>query len=72
MNALPQWVLRWKNQAAKPRCKGNTSSRRKAATSQANEMSGFTSAMTRQRNGTTSQARLPGIGEDVKKTFGFE
>ena len=44
--------------------------------------SGFTSAMKRQRNETTSQARLPGIGEDVptsfhyavarKKTFGFE
>jgi len=30
------------------------------------------SAMKRQRNETTSQARLPGIGEDVKKTFGFE
>jgi len=28
--------------------------------------------MKRQRNETTSQARLPGIGEDVKKTFGFE
>ena len=34
--------------------------------------SGFTSAMKRQRNETTSQARLPGIHEDVKKTFGFE
>ena len=65
-------VLNKRNQAAKPRCKDNTSSRRKAETSQANEMSGFTSAMKRQRNETTSQARLPGIREDVKKTFGFE
>ena len=39
---------------------------------QLHKRSGFTSAMKRQRNETTSQARLPGIGEDVKKTFGFE
>ena len=39
---------------------------------QLHKRSGFTSAMKRQRNETTSQARLPGIGEDVKKTSGFE
>ena len=39
---------------------------------QLHKRSGFTSAMKRQRNETTSQARLPGIGEDVKKTCGFE
>ena len=47
-----------------------TSDREK--TSQANEMSGFTSEMERKRNETTSQARLPGISEDVKKNFVFE
>ena len=39
---------------------------------QLHKRSGFTSAMKRQRNETTSQSRLPGISEDVKKTFGFE
>ena len=34
---------------------------------QLHKRSGFTSAMKRQRNETTSQARLPGIGEDVKQ-----
>ena len=36
-------------------------------TSQANEMSDFTSKMKRKRNETTSQARLLEFGEDVKK-----
>jgi hypothetical protein len=36
-------------------------------TSQANEMSDFTSEMERKRNETTSQARLLEFGEDVKK-----
>jgi hypothetical protein len=35
-------------------------------------MSVFTSEMERKRNETTSQARLPGISEDVKKNFVFE
>ena len=39
---------------------------------QLHKRSGFTSAMKQQRNETTSQARLPGIGEDVKKNFVFE
>ena len=34
-------------------------------------MSGFTSVMERKRNETTSQARLPGISEDVKKKLRF-
>ena len=38
---------------------------------QLHKRSGFTRAIKRQRNETTSQARLPGIREDVKKTFGF-
>ena len=36
-------------------------------TSQANEMSDFTSKMERKRSETTSQARLLEFGEDVKK-----
>ncbi|MBQ9803936.1 MAG: hypothetical protein IJW35_03740 [Lentisphaeria bacterium] len=36
-------------------------------TSQANEMSDFTSKMERKRSETTSQARLLVFGEDVKK-----
>jgi hypothetical protein len=34
-------------------------------------MSVFTSEMERKRNETTSQARLPGISEDVKKKLRF-
>jgi hypothetical protein len=34
-------------------------------------MSVFTSGMERKRNETTSQARLPGISEDVKKKLRF-
>ena len=41
--------------------KRNTSTRRQAAISQANEMSDFTSKMKRQRNETTSQARRNGV-----------
>ena len=40
---------------------------RSEQTSQANEMSVFTSEMQRKRSETTSQARLRVFGEDVKK-----
>ena len=45
--------------------------RNSGKTSQANEMSVFTSEMERKRNETTSQARLPEFCEDVKKKLRF-
>ena len=79
--------MKLKIKAAAPPCKRNAVKRKHIHPPTGGNFTGcaadlFTSGMERQRNETTSsafvkttadwQARLLGISEDVKKTFGFE